>query len=305
LRLGVQERPLGSTTGLAPPDAILDAIYKWWCDDKDVWIRKYENTTFPDGRPIIPKMFGVEGDAAVRKEWLKIFLLGATHTMGRIRQEQNKSFLNKCDREGWLETFSQPGQDPAIWLQVLKDYFDQESTEIEFHLWMKQLFVVIFQFAKWLPEYTDSFLAINQYRTPFPLTDILRPRTNPTFQGGGPDAPPITRTLGMGANFVVRELVRNGVITNKHAVQHCYVPFLSLRRLIIRLSCDLDDHQNNPWNTSTHIYRHLVKHLGPERATFDGAFDIPLFIISRDTELFESFFHESLPQDDETNEDLI
>jgi sugar-specific transcriptional regulator TrmB len=40
----------------------------------------------------------------------------------------------------------------------------------------------------------------------------------------------------MGAWFIMRELVRKGVIENEHAHQHCYVPVKRVRTLIQRLN---------------------------------------------------------------------
>ena len=43
------------------------------------------------------------------------------------------------------------------------------------------------------------------------------------FSGGGPSAPPLTRALGIGACFVVRELVRVDVLKSPLAHDHSYV----------------------------------------------------------------------------------
>jgi len=288
------------------PGIIFRRIFDWWSENKDEYISDYEDRTFPDGRPIIPEIYDLQKNVRNRKDWLMLFIIGATHTMGRTKQEQNRNFLRKCIDRGWIDTFSQPFHSADNWMQVLENFFDRESEEIEFHHWMKQLFVSIFQLARWLPEYVDSFLSINQSKESFPLLGILRPRHNPNFQGNGPDAPPISRTLSIGTNFVMRELVRNGVIKNIYAHEHCYLPIQGVRILMHILSCQgLSEHSQNRWGTSKIIYDYILKHLGDEKATFHNSFDIPLITIAKNLNLQIEFLREPLPEeeDDPTDEE--
>lgn len=73
---------------------------------------------------------------------------------------------------------------------------------------------VIYQISRWLTDYVESFRNIDRLRRQFGLDEILAPRTNVDFSGGGPDAPSLRRTLGIGACFVVRELMRFRVLAD-------------------------------------------------------------------------------------------
>jgi hypothetical protein len=143
----------------------------------------------------------------------------------------------------------------------------------------------------WLDEYVASFKAIERMRNDFTLDHITRPRTNPAFQGGGPDAPPIKSALGMGACFIIRELSRKGIINNPLAHRFCYVPKESVRNFLIRLGCnDLKDEKDNSTRSKL-IYKFLVSHLGTQqRAIFDGSFDLPLLEVSENQMLQEEIF---------------
>jgi hypothetical protein len=137
---------------------------------------------------------------------------------------------------------------------------------------MKQ-FVSIYQLARWLPDYVEIFLTVDRYPDRFTLTQITSPRTNPHLQGGGIAPPQFSRTLGLGANFVLRELVRNKVLTSPLAYEHCYVPTKQVRDFLGGLGCQLSD--QGLVDDSRQIYKFLAKHLGEQKATFDLTFDLP------------------------------
>lgn len=118
------------------------------------------------------------------------------------------------------------------------------------------------------------------------------------FQGGGPDAPPIAGVLGIGQCFVVRELARHGVIRNAHAHPYCYVPFKRLRRLMQCIDPELMlDESGGRWDQSKAIYRCLEKHLGAG-AIFDGAFDVPLLVVSENAALQERLLGRVVPDEE-------
>ena len=98
---------------------------------------------------------------------------------------------------------------------MLKNYLDQPTNDIRYYQWAK-LFVPTFQLSRWLDAYVYLFAGIGK-RTSFRLEQITSPRTDSASSGGGRDAPPINRTLGIGACFVVRELCRLKVVNSKPA----------------------------------------------------------------------------------------
>ena len=223
-------------------------------------------------------------DQQTREDWLTLFILGAFHTMGRATPQQNRSFLERCRDNGWLQVFASPPtnrENRENWMEILEHFLDQSGETIQFYNWMRQ-FVSIVQFANWLNDYGDAFLEIDKLFDRFSLTDITRLRSSSRFQGSGSDfaAPSIDRTLGIGACFVVRELMRLEVLSSVHAHEHCYTPVERVRELLESIGFrDLHSDASQRWQQSVTIHEFLSGYLG-ECATFNGAFDIPFLIIA-------------------------
>ena len=87
------------------------------------------------------------------------------------------------------------------------------------------------------PSTSSPFTLSSTFKDEFELDEITAIRASLAFQGGGLDAPPVSRTLGIGTCFVVRELVRAKVTTNHLSFRHCYVPSGRVRRLMSLLGC--------------------------------------------------------------------
>jgi hypothetical protein len=207
-------------------------------------------------------------------------------TIGRVRMEQNRGFLDQCSRKGWLETFSEPELRPEAWVDIMHGFLDQQVQNMPYFYWMAK-FVSIYQLAHWLPQYVNGFLSLSRLRPGdvFDLTMVTQPRASPLFQGStGFDAPPISRTLGIGANFILRELIRLEILDRRdeRLWRYCYVPSLRVRRLIAMVTGDerlLADATGQPWEKSAQISEVLQKILG-EDASFGRTFDIPFSLLS-------------------------
>jgi len=105
------------------------------------------------------------------------------------------------------------------------------------------------------------------------LNDITLVRSSQRFQGGGIDAPRIDRALGIGACFVMREIVRGRIVSQPLAHRHCYVPSRRIRNFFSELGCNLDG-QHGP-QVSILIHEFIVRFLGHEKASFEDSFDLP------------------------------
>ena len=173
-------------------------------------------------------------------------------------------------------------------------------------------FVGLFQLSHWLPEYAGLLLRIDARREPFQLGTLLIPRAD---MNSPADAPPLTKVLGIGACFVVRELARAGVIdpTNPALQDHCYPPVGRVRKLLIELGCM---RLSAPARTieerlgqSTIIHEFLCEHIGPVRAHFGYTFDLSLLEVADDRTLRTRFLGQAGDmaefdvQDEETEPD--
>jgi hypothetical protein len=280
------------------PQRALEVIWDWWSGEGDRFVRLYEERTYPDGElPRLDRDFSPQ-DTSQRQNWILLMMLASLQTMGRCNPEQHRNFLRHCARQGWMDVFADPCLPADEWMGVLDQYLGAQTYDIPFYHWVRQ-FVSIYQIARWLPEYVWSFLAIDKSKVRFDLDRVTRPAMNSDFAGGGPSAPPLTRTLGIGACFVVRELVRTGVLQNEFAHDHAYVAVGRVRYLFARLGMTNLQKESASYQHSRQIRDFLVDHLGPARAHFDRCFDLPFLAIAEDSELQTRFLDCQLPQDDE------
>lgn len=276
---------LHRSSPLADPVALLQKIHDWWIVDGPNHLKAYERSVFPDGTPFVlsTDTSRLRTDMELRQSWLELFILGITFRMGRQTPDQHRGFLNLCRENRWIQTFADIQSDFTDWMQVVIKYFDTLVQEAEYYQWFTNL-VPMFQVAHWLDDYAELFLGF-EARVNLDLDQALATRADATQQGGGIDAPPINRTLGMGACFVLRELVRANLISGEHLEQYCYVPTRSVREF-------LEDYLDLPFidgdtraAQSVSIQQFLVEHMGREQARFNGAFDIPLYVLANDADL--------------------
>jgi hypothetical protein len=216
--------------------------------------------------------------------------------MGRTNPEQHRNFLDRCKQRHWMDVFADPGSTAEHWMGVLDTYLDTQTHDSRFYHWVRQ-FVSIYQVARWLPEYVRSFLAIDKYTQGFDLDRVTQPAMNPDFAGGGPSAPPLTRALGIGACFVVRELVRKGILKKNLAHAHAYVGIGRVRYVLTRLGMTEVQGETASYRHSRQIHRFLLNHLGADRAHFHHCFDLPFLAIAEDSGLQTRFLDCQLPPD--------
>jgi len=289
----------GSDSTHANPAEVLKRIHRWWSEKGNHFTRDYERRTYPNGG--LQHLTGNRGDR-FRKDWVVLFLLGQTHTMGRAIAEQHREFLRECDRKGRLDMFASSERDPAQWMSWINEFLDRPQDDAQFFQWMKQ-FVGIYQVSRHLDDYIHAFESVERFHVQFTLEEITWPSQSPGLQGGGIDAPTLTRVLGIGQCFVLRELLRKGIIKNAKAHQHCYVPVKRVRELLTYLGCQGLDQTSRKWNLSRDIHRFLCDHLGIEASHFGLTFDIPLQVIAENDELQNEFFNARFAFDD-SDDDL-
>jgi hypothetical protein len=265
---------------LLDPKEALERIYDWWCEVADEKTALYESKIYPSGAVTHLLADYENDDLEHRKSWISLFLLGMTHTIGRSRPEQHRGFLNHCRENGWLDVFASKDASAEKWIEVLENYIDNAQDLTEYSNWMR-LFPEIYRVSKWAEEYTECFLAIERIQSPFQLREITKLRSSQRSQGGGYDAPDVSKSLGLGACFVTRELIRKNIIVQPLAHRHCYVPTGRVRDFVRFLGChSLDDSERE--RNSIHIHEFVSEHLDEDRATFNLSFDLPFITLLDD-----------------------
>lgn len=279
------------------PECALNAIHDWWLANRDSYLPEYHRRLYPEGK--LPTLHEDDIGDVDRSSWLLLLLLGGFHTMGRTQPEQHRDFIERCRHRGWWDVFTAP--DPTEhfeeWMGVLDEYIDAQTDQQVYEQWMMR-FPIIYKLARHLDGYAELFLGLKRRRERFDLGLVQTPNADPDQQGGGISAAALPKTLGKGANFVVRELIRLDVISDgPHVREHAFVPYAGVLGLLWELGCT--DIKNLPvLRQAPRISAFLHQHLNdPEQATFCRDFDIPLRIVADDGQLQQELLGRPLSLD--------
>ena len=259
-------------------DVALTRLYEWWEKEGCVQVAEYRKRIFPDFFPKLNLDLDPETFQPDLPSWFLLLALGSFQSIGRTIEEQHSNFVRLCQEKNWWQILTEcdPRKQPERWMGIIEEYAGEQIEDEKWIQWLMQ-FPKIYRLRRWLGDYIELFLSIERFEEPFSRDAILAPRSNPYFQGGSIDAPPLTRTLKVGFPFVVRELLFRKVIKNSHAVPHAYAPIERIRRFFSEYDEEIE--------TSEDIYQSLTEHLDKEKAKFNGAYDIPLRIVSSNADL--------------------
>ncbi|QDZ39824.1 hypothetical protein FRE64_07640 [Euhalothece natronophila Z-M001] len=255
----------------------LEDLSSWWNRHYQDKLKKYNRELYPT--EIENLKYGLK--QRDREAWLILFFIGITHTMGRTIKPQHKGFIELCEEKGWWETFKQPNpqENSEKWFKVLDEYIEKLKQDTKWYYWMEK-YPHIYQISKYLDVYQDLFLKADRWSqkwgNQFSLQKLVSPRSNEQLSGGGLDAPPLS--IGMGANFVLRELIRLEVIEpTPDLIPYCFVPRKQIRENLSYLGCQNIDQENYDKydKMSKSIYYFLEKN-GVEDCTFNNSFDIAI-----------------------------
>lgn len=262
---------------------ILRALHDWWVMNRDDERNKYSRRVYPES--FSPGRLGNPDD---RTSWFTMLALACFQSFGRAQDEQHRAFIDRGHREGWWPAIakSRPPDKMEPWVERLEDWSAVDQFTQDFLLW-KRTFVDLYTIARWLPVYVEITQTlprkVRECGRPISLNDVLRPSYSSTVGPLGLNAAPINRSLGIGMNWLIRELARNGVYDLddvKSMAPYCWMPSQRVRDLLGRLGMpDLSSHANK--EDSRVIHNFIVKHLGEEHARFGGDFDLPLQLITR------------------------
>tara|TARA_R110001583_G_scaffold158496_1_gene310431 strand:- start:14694 stop:22307 length:7614 start_codon:yes stop_codon:yes gene_type:complete len=265
------------------PVSALQNIHEWWEDVREEKLNTFCRDTYPDGRAL--HLSEEDVGCVERSSWLTLLLLGGFHTMGRAKPVQHRQFIENCYRRGWWEVFTDPKHTQRFddWMGVLDQYIDQQVDQQEYEQWMLR-FPIIYKLSRHLDDYVELFLGLERYPGDFDLELALMPMADPNQQGGGISAPALVKSLGIGANFVIRELIRHGITDSQPLRQHAYVPTKKVTQLLFEMGC-IELGWKSGLKASPAISSFLIRHIGAEKSRFCGDFDIPLRLVAQDWEL--------------------
>jgi len=267
-----------------PTDEIrtfLKTVESWWSDENNrhFLVQRYVRYEYPNGHQ--PDLSGAD-----RKAWIVLLVRGIGYTLGRTQGSQTRGFIESCDQCGWLDTFAMeppPGSDRSEWdrrwMEILDEFASEGREHVEYFQWVK-LLPIIYRIAISLNEYVEMFRALDRGSAEeVAVYKILNPALDEELEGG-PSGPSLTQSLGLGIFFILRELVRMGVIRGERVRSHCFVPTSRMRKAFNRLGCPLNVDAKGAMRLdwSKQIIEFLRDH-DVQDPTFAGHFDIPFIAL--------------------------
>jgi hypothetical protein len=282
----------------APPRVLqredaLRAIHEWWKREGAENLKQYDRKFWPVE---VPRQF--EGAYENRTSWMTLFALALMRQIGFTTDSKNRTFIELMQDKGWWDIFctADPRSQGQDWLDVLKEYGETQTQKEEYSIWMDK-FPRIYRIATWFDVYVQVFRSLD-YREKWQIADYLSPDADHVMSGFD-SAPTIRSSLRLGQHIVVRELLRCGELQSETAKQLAYMPSARVKSFFERIGYPelaTKDVQ------SKDIYDVLLKILKGS-ATFEGAYDIPLVILAKDsslqTRILGISIAESIDSDDE------
>lgn len=257
------------------PEGTLPEVAEWWDETRDEERRKYARDAYPEGFRLDRLRTGA------RAEWFTMFALASFRSYGRTRDTQHRGFIDRAITHGWWNDLanSRPPESVEPWLEQLERWSDAEQTlqDQEFSMWRRS-FVSLYTVARWLDEYTHLMRRlpdiVEEAEGRISLREVLDPTYSPSVKKLGVEAAPLARVVGMGINWMVRELVRSGFYERGGVMApYSWMPSRRVRDFLQAQGLEIPD--RNP-DHSLGIHEFVCRELGPEMAEFHGDYDLPL-----------------------------
>ena len=264
--------------------AILNKVHHWWMDQRQHELPHY-------ARSVYPEEFSAAGLAGVdggidRPAWFTMFALACFRTFGQRQDETHRDFIHfGWQARWWTElAHSEPPASDQPWLARLERWSAPDRLDEQYHQWRRTL-VDLYTIARGMTVYVELIRKFPGFVDEHGLASldvILRPGESPLAQKLGLDAAPIRRALGIGANWLIRELARKRVYDLDEARlvgPYCWAPTKRVRDFLTALDPDL--HLTAHYDVSPRIHEFVTCHVGADRASFGGDFDLPLQIVTQ------------------------
>ena len=213
------------------PADILAGIIEWWNENRDDLVIRYNRATYGD--ICDPELLRADDDEA----WFTLLSLGSFQTLGRIKPEQSRSFI-EWGREGkwWRDLAHVDADNPALEGYVARLIAWSELDAPEDYLMWRRCLGDMCMIARHLDTYRSIFrklpAIIVREGGKVALSSLLRPSGDAIMARMNKEGAPLARSLGMGANWIVRELARREIYSSDQA--RVVQPFAWSTRLRIR-----------------------------------------------------------------------
>ncbi|AML51732.1 sacsin N-terminal ATP-binding-like domain-containing protein [Falsihalocynthiibacter arcticus] len=271
----------------------LKALHEWWSVNANEQRAKADTKTYPDG--FSPSSLIDKTGNEDREGWFTFFALAVFRTIGWNNESAHGNFIAKARQAGWwreIATARLP-DDPSAWIARLEDFAKPDVGRIDFPQWRRAL-VDLYLLARWLPEYVEALQALPakvEDNGHLSLSDAFRLSSSPLWQRLGLEGAPLSQSLGIGANWLIREGVRHGVWQDGDARMvhpYAWASTRSVReRILERLDLNLGEKANMDFSRDIHEF--IEGHIG-DKVSFLGDLDLPLQIASKNESLLQGLF---------------
>ena len=258
------------------PELAFELVAEWWDENGESVSASYANATYPDGfSPLALK----ESDD---ERWFTMLALATFHTIGRIQPEASRNFVAEAIREGWWRDLATIRHDDD-----LKPFTDRLRAWSEpwdaprYGQWRRCL-VDLCMVARYVDRYRRLFRslpgAVEQGKVS--LRTYLTPSISPHAAEMALDAAAIAPSLGIGANWLIRELCRYGVYSPEQAAimaPYGWATTERVRRLFGHFGAGVMGHGIDH---GRELHAKVSSYLDVDGANFGGAGDLPLHVLT-------------------------
>lgn len=276
------------------PDAAkaLSRIAQWWRDNHGDLRAAYDRAVYPED---FSSAALADGD---KPAWFTMLSLATFQTLGRIKPAQSRQFVTKAIQDGWwheLATIDPCDEELRPFVERLRAWSDPDADE-NYLMWRRCL-PDLCMIARHLESYQRLFHklpAVIAQEGDVSLRGHLRPAFSHVAARMGIEAAPLARSLGIGANWLVRELGRKGIYSQAQFEQ--IMPYgWSAAERVRRLAYTLGMGQfERGIDEGRALYGAVERRIG-DAAHFDGDGDLPLHVITlaKHRDDLVSIFHDA------------
>lgn len=271
---------------------VLEGIADWWNINGTALRKRYDSAVYPE------EFDPAELTRGNARAWFTMLGLATFQTLGRIRPEQSRSFVHKAWQEGWWEELARvhDTDDLTPFAERLKEWSEPWQTDPQFMIWRRCL-VDLCTAARYLEEYQRIFLRLPQiikHEGTQSLRILMQPDQSDIAAKMGINAASMANSMGIGANWVVRELCRHGIYGDPaHAALAAPYGWSTAAR-VRKLFSDMGQgNVAHGVDEGRMLYSKVEALVGEDVAAFSGDGDLPLHIITTSrhrTELNEMLF---------------
>ncbi|ODR88863.1 hypothetical protein A8M32_20455 [Sinorhizobium alkalisoli] len=267
----------------ADPQGFLRRLHDWWKKNHQEERKAYEETTYPPG--FHPRLLAAQEADEQREGWFTFFALAIFRTLGRTHDGAHRNFITRARQEGWWKEMARAElpANPGPWLRNLEDFARPDVWKIDYPQWRRAL-TDLYVLARWLPDYVDAYRnlpKVLRQREAISLKDVWRLSASEIWQRRGLEGAPLTQSLGLGANWLIREGMRAELWGDSE--KRLLIPYgwaaSSRVRNLCRNHIGHDLGEPGDMELSRELHEVVESHLGLD-ADFLGDLDLPMQIVS-------------------------